>query len=84
MSMCVLPYYLFCLVLVWSILLDINVATPAFFLGTFAWNTFFLTYTLRQYLYLMLRCVSWISRRMDPVFTPILFLCVLLGNWDHL
>jgi hypothetical protein len=51
-----------------SILLDIRVATPACFLGTFALKIFFQVFTLRKYLPLTLRCVCGVQQNYGEYF----------------
>ena len=46
-----------------SIVLDIRIATPACFLGPFAWYIFSQPFTLRQCLSLRLRCVSYMHKK---------------------
>ena len=78
----VLPYLLICFDLK-PILSDIKMATSTFFLGPFAWNTFFHPFTLRRYLSLMLQYVSWIQQKDGScVCIHSVSLCLFTGGID--
>ena len=51
-----------------SVLLDIRMATPACFLGPFAWKTFSQPFTLSRCLSLWLRCVSCKQQNVGSCF----------------
>ena len=64
-----------------SILLDIKIATPACFLGPFDWHVFSQPFTLKWYLFLRLRCVSYMQKK-DGFFFHIqsVSLCLFIGE----
>ena len=64
-----------------SILLDIRMATPACFLGPFAWKTFSQPFTLSRCLSLWLRCVSCKQQNVGSCFRiQSLSLCLFIGE----
>ena len=68
-----------------SILLDIRMATPACFLGPFAWKTFSQPFTLSRCLSLWLRCVSCKQQNVGSCFRiQSLSLCLFIGELSPL
>ena len=68
-----------------SILLDIRMATPACFLGPFAWKTFSQPFTLSRCLSLWLRCVSCKQQNVESCFRmQCQSLCLFIGELSPL
>ena len=68
-----------------SILLDIRMATPACFLGPFAYKSFFLPFTLRQCLSMFLRCVSCMQQNAGScLHIQSVSLCLFIGELSPL
>ena len=68
-----------------SILLDIKMATPAYFLGPFAWKTFSQPFTLSRCLSLWLRRVSCKQQNVGFCFRiQSLSLCLFIGELSPL
>ena len=68
-----------------STLLDIRMATPARFLGPFAWKTFSQPFTLSRCLSLWLRCVSCKQQNVGSCFRiQSLSLCLFIGELSPL
>jgi uncharacterized membrane protein len=68
-----------------SILLDITMVIPPCFLGLFAWKIFFHPFTLRQYLSLLVRCVSCMQQNDRSSFrTQSVSLCLFIGELSPL
>ena len=68
-----------------SILLEIRMATPACFLGPFAWKTFSQPFTLSRCLSLRLRCVSCKQQNVGSCFCiQSLSLCLFIGELSPL
>ena len=68
-----------------SILLDIRMATPACFLGPFAWKTFSQPFTLSRCLSMWLRCVSCKQQNVGSCFRiQSLSLCLFIGELSPL
>ena len=64
-----------------SVLLDIRIATPACFLGSFDWYIFSQPFTLRQCLSLRLRCVSYMQKKDGFCFCiQSVILCLFIGE----
>ena len=64
-----------------SVLLDIRMATPACFLGPFAWKNFSQPFTLSRCLSLCLRCVSCTQQNVGSCFRiQSLSLCLFIGE----
>ena len=68
-----------------GILLDIRMATPACFLGPFAWKNFFHPFTLRYCLSLLLRCVSCMQQNAGScLHIQSVSLCFFIGELSPL
>ena len=68
-----------------STLLDIRMATPACFLGPFAWKTFSQPFILSRCLSLWLRCVSCKPQNVGSCFRiQSLSLCLFIGELSPL